>query len=649
MKYNGKDLIPFTANEPIAFNPPKKMLCWDENDEKDPDMEPVIREVYYFNPNLIKGRVLSNGDGFASKFGVINDFCCEIPKVSNICTNKQLSEWCSKGRGEVKFSHRKYQNYIVGTHWQYCDGDGDKQVPCRCDSTTSDIRCIGIRKWGSTEWVYPTIGVVLEKESAETNTASKPNSERRFVIFEAADNDYFIKCKNFTEAKNIYELIRAYHYTGCVDAEQHGTELSIEDSYKFLSLNVYGLLESLNKPVGEAPYIVFKTSENGKIKPGLYSTGPYKLEDANKIMQKAADALEYNKSIESIYISNNTLGTTFKNIPQLEEMFGSCIRCILNPDQEWYIAFEHSNGMVYYVKLPEESDGPSIMDALCKWNMEHKFKDLKSIGLRTIADFNGYLVDKIWVSNTFGNDVYKILFGEETNPFETQEYQEYALWDDDKKTYLGIDLGVIPRYIEDHKTWYSDIKVVQEAKKSLSKRHKHLKIIRRVTTHTYSVDMNDAVEDLKDAIIDGACEAVKCPKELLTKEPENIDTQKQKAFIRVVNHLNRNLVDSPKEETTRMFSIAVRIIPESKRFNKDKKNTQVFDIGRYCSFSEASEDATKLENVIQSEKYADEKQFLTEIYCRETHSDDVLMASSDVFQVISPAFAKACIDAGVVK
>ena len=98
-----------------------------------------------------------------------------------------------------------------------------------------------------------------------------------------------------------------------------------------------------------------------------------------------------------------------------------------------------------------------------------------------------------------------------------------------------------------------------------------------------------------------------------------------------------------------MFSVAVRIIPESKRFNKDNKNAQVYDIGRYCSFSEASDDATKLENVMQSEKYASEKQFILEIYCRETHSDDVLMASSDVFQVISPAFARACVDVGIVK
>lgn len=646
MQYQGKDITPFESKEPVAFNPPKQMLCWDADDEKDTDAEPVIREVYYYNPNLKAGRVFSNGDGFAQEFGVVNDFCSEIPNAPKICTNKQLSEWLARGKGEVKFSHRKYDKHIVGTHWHYDDGDENKVVPCRSDATTSDRRCVGIRKWGSDKWVLPIIDVVLEKESVETNTASKPNSERRFIIFKAADNDYFIKCKNFTEAKNIYELIRAYHYTGCVDAERHGTELSIEDSYKFLGLNVYGLLESLNKPVGEAPYIVFKASASGKVEPGLYSTGPYNLEDANKIIKKAAIALETIPDIESIYISNNTLGTHFKNIPQLESMFGIYIRELLNPEQEWYIAIQHKDGMVYYTKLPEKANTIKIIEDIHNWLNVHHIKEITSVGLRTIADYNGYMVDKDWIKKTFGESLCHILFSENTNIFEPKESVEYAVWDDAKEQFLAMN----PCTDKEPQYWFNGIKDAQQLKKDKSSIHKHLRIIKRTTTISYS----DAVDDdqmkaLKDAIIDGSCEAVKCPKELLTEEPKDVDPEKAKAYTRVVNNLTGNLVKSPKEETTRMFSVAVRIIPESKRFNKDNKNAQVYDIGRYCSFSEASDDATKLENVMQSEKYASEKQFILEIYCRETHSDDVLMASSDVFQVISPAFARACVDVGIVK
>lgn len=641
MQYQGKDITPFESKEPVAFNPPKKMLCWDASDEKDTDAEPVIREVYYYNPNLKAGRVFSNGDGFAQEFGVVNDYCSEIPNAPKICTNKQLSEWLARGKGEVKFSHRKYDKHIVGTHWHYEDGDENKVVPCRMDATTSYIRCVGIRKWGSDKWVLPTIDAVTKQD-----TPAIP-IERKFVCFINKDEkQYFVECNTFTEAKNLYDLITAYHYSGCVDALSHGKQLSVKESYDLFGFNVYGLLDGWNKPVGEAPYIVFKASANGQVEPGLYSTGPYNLEEANKIIKKAAIALETIPDIESIYISNNTIGTRFKNIPQLESMFGLYIRELLNPEQEWYIAIQHKDGMVYYTKLPEKANTIKIIEDVHNWLNVHHIKEITSVGLRTIADYNGYMVDKDWIKKTFGESLCQILFSENTNIFEPKESVEYAVWNDAKEQYLAMN----PCTDKEPQYWFNDIKDAQQLKNDKSSIHKHLRIIKRTTTISYS----DAVDDdqmkaLKDAIVDGACEAVKCPKELLTEEPKDMDPERAKAYTRMVNNLTGNLVNSPKEETTRMFSVAVRIIPESKRFNKDNKNAQVYDIGRYCSFSEASDDSKKLENVMQSEKYASEKQFILEIYCRETHSDDVLMASSDVFQVISPAFARACVDAGIVK
>ena len=160
MQYKGQIIIPFASTTPVSFDPPKKMLCWDADDEKDTDFEPVIREVYYYNPFLKIGAVFSGGDGAFRRSGVVNDFCAEIPEVeSDIASNRELSRWLSSNHGEVKIVHWNSngtnQRVIVGTHWQYHPDETDKPVAYG-ERITKGITCLGVREWNGNEWVAPT-------------------------------------------------------------------------------------------------------------------------------------------------------------------------------------------------------------------------------------------------------------------------------------------------------------------------------------------------------------------------------------------------------------------------------------------------------------------------------------------------------------
>lgn len=55
-------------------------------------------------------------------------------------------------------------------------------------------------------------------------------------------------------------------------------------------------------------------------------------------------------------------------------------------------------------------------------------------------------------------------------------------------------------------------------------------------TYRTQTDKN-SIDNLRNAIIDGVCETVKCPKALLTETPKDIDPQKQKAYARAIGKL----------------------------------------------------------------------------------------------------------------
>lgn len=69
MKYNGIEITEFKGDKLQLFDPPKKMLVW--NDGYD---EPYKTAVYAFIPNRCHSVICSNGQDFMH--------CAEIPNLT---------------------------------------------------------------------------------------------------------------------------------------------------------------------------------------------------------------------------------------------------------------------------------------------------------------------------------------------------------------------------------------------------------------------------------------------------------------------------------------------------------------------------------------------------------------------------------------
>lgn len=69
MKYNGIELEAFTSDKPVVFDPPKKMLVWDDS-----SIEPKECPVVAYAPNRIRFPVIADD--------CIYRHCAEIPEES---------------------------------------------------------------------------------------------------------------------------------------------------------------------------------------------------------------------------------------------------------------------------------------------------------------------------------------------------------------------------------------------------------------------------------------------------------------------------------------------------------------------------------------------------------------------------------------
>ena len=125
MKYKGIELKEFESEKPVVFDPPKRMLVWNDCDD-----EPSKDNVFAFIPKT-HFRVIGTDDSF--------DHCAEIPD-SELATFIQLAEWASKGFGIMKRS-----DYIT-TDLSFDEGSENSPV--------SDN--VLVRKWGDNEWHEPT-------------------------------------------------------------------------------------------------------------------------------------------------------------------------------------------------------------------------------------------------------------------------------------------------------------------------------------------------------------------------------------------------------------------------------------------------------------------------------------------------------------
>ena len=128
MKYKGIELKEFTSEKPVLFDPPRKMLVWDYDDEI-----PIEKDVIAFIPNRYRKVVLQNSAYIR---------CAEIPdKGSELATNRELAKWLVLGNGQYQVSGGR-----IWTEHHYDIGQDD-------DACSNFIK---VRKWGDKEWHEPT-------------------------------------------------------------------------------------------------------------------------------------------------------------------------------------------------------------------------------------------------------------------------------------------------------------------------------------------------------------------------------------------------------------------------------------------------------------------------------------------------------------
>ena len=126
MKYHGSELKEVT--EPQIFDPPKKMLVWD-NENTTPIELPV---------HAIVNRKCNQ---------VITEYamwrhCAEIPEApeQKPVTHRELARWLAEGNGEVKYEKSVFPN------WNYWVKNENKAISDR----------MLVRKWDEIEWHKPT-------------------------------------------------------------------------------------------------------------------------------------------------------------------------------------------------------------------------------------------------------------------------------------------------------------------------------------------------------------------------------------------------------------------------------------------------------------------------------------------------------------
>lgn len=148
IKFLGQKLNIVT--EPTVFGEPEEMLAWNENEY------PTKRTIV---------AILPNGTAIDIEHNWI-EHCAYIPeelKPRTILTNKELSEWCAKGNGQVLC----VSSANVHTFYSYQKELDDYPV-------TQDIL---IRKFGDKEWVEPTLKYIgIKLTSVLDSPVSKDTS-----------------------------------------------------------------------------------------------------------------------------------------------------------------------------------------------------------------------------------------------------------------------------------------------------------------------------------------------------------------------------------------------------------------------------------------------------------------------------------------
>ena len=127
MKYKGIELKEFESEKPVVFDPPKRMLVWDCDDET-----PTEKDVIAFIPNRYH-KVIEQTS--------LSLHCAEIPEESSeLATVLQLAKWVATGNGLLK------RGCCITNYVSFDEIDENSPVS---DATL-------VRKWGDKEWHKPT-------------------------------------------------------------------------------------------------------------------------------------------------------------------------------------------------------------------------------------------------------------------------------------------------------------------------------------------------------------------------------------------------------------------------------------------------------------------------------------------------------------
>lgn len=131
MKYRGIELKEFDSSRPVVFEPPKKMIVQDSEDDN-----PVQNNVYAYLPKH---------DSPVKCTETTWCHCAEIPGTlkPRRATNYELAKWLAKGNGQftVNGDCRLLIEHIYDM--------GHDQKECSAD--------IKVRKWIDAEWHEPTV------------------------------------------------------------------------------------------------------------------------------------------------------------------------------------------------------------------------------------------------------------------------------------------------------------------------------------------------------------------------------------------------------------------------------------------------------------------------------------------------------------
>ena len=170
-------------DKPMAFDPPKPMLVWDDDDANDPESgAPYLAEVFYVNPGLGAKRVFAHGDGMAARnMGATWDHCAETAVRAvkavydylsdtkddaktatdedepSIVTYLELQKWVANGNGQVLVRCKDEISYtpVYSNTVTYPEGKDNETVPWVRTANFGECY-IMVRKYGDKEPANPT-------------------------------------------------------------------------------------------------------------------------------------------------------------------------------------------------------------------------------------------------------------------------------------------------------------------------------------------------------------------------------------------------------------------------------------------------------------------------------------------------------------